>query len=76
MASWPRHVSPAIDDWYDRTEAHRSSPIREWPDALRHELEDSWQSVVTTPERSAGRYLQAVTADLRAEDVVGAWVVS
>lgn len=64
--------NPLDDDFRDRAEPYRTAPIEAWPEALRAEIESSWEAIFDLQTWRTPPVLQATMRELRAEDVVRA----
>lgn len=70
--AWEKRWVALDDDFTARTEHCSSRPVAQWPEALRSELETSWEAIFDPATWVAGRTLQATLRELRAEDVLRA----
>lgn len=68
---WWKRAEPLLDDFSDRSKAYRGSPLSEWPQELRNELEQSWESIFD-PRRWGSFAVQATMREIRSSDVVRA----
>lgn len=70
--AWEKRWVALDDDFTARTEHCSSRPLAQWPEALRSELETSWEAIFDPATWVEGRTLQATLRELRAEDVLRA----
>ena len=62
----------AFDERHDRTRLLDLKPWDEWPRHVRAELEESWMAIFERGAWRRGATIQAVTSELRADEIVRA----
>ena len=70
--AWEARWSPIDEDFDERAKPYRKEPIAAWPEALRAEIESSWEAIFDPATWRTPPVLQATMRELRTEDVVRA----
>jgi len=70
--TWEVRCNPIDEDVDARAKPYRKEPIATWPEALRTEIESSWEAIFDPATWRTPPALQATMRELRAKDVVRA----
>lgn len=69
---WEARWSPLDEDFDERAKPYRGEPITAWPEALRAEIESSWEAIFDPTTWRTPPVLQATMRELRTDDIVRA----
>lgn len=69
---WEARWTLIDEDFEERATPYRGEPTTAWPEALRAEIESSWEAIFDPATWRTPPVLQATMRELRAEDIVRA----